>query len=282
MTMDLRQIKNLILDMDGVLWHGEIPMPGLAGFFATLRALDIGFVLATNNATKIAGQYTAKLAGFGLDIPPEQILTSAEAAAGYLQTQYPAGATVYAVGEAGLREALRSHGFTLLAQEGFVAPKARADVVVVGLDRFACWDQLASAAYLIRHGARFIGTNADATFPSEVGPVAGAGALLAFVETASGVTAEITGKPERAMFEEALRRLGGTPQNTAMVGDRLETDIAGGKEAGLHTILVMSGVTTAETLAGHPIQPDRVCEHIGALAAALRDARREAVHGRAD
>lgn len=282
MTIHLKQIQKLILDMDGVLWHGDMPMPGLADFFDTLRALDIGFVLATNNATKIATQYTQKLAGFGLDIPPELILTSAEAAAGYLQQQYPDGATVYAVGEAGLREALHSHGFTLLPEEGFVEPGTRADVVVVGLHRSACWSQLASAAYLVQHGARFVGTNADATFPSEVGPVAGAGALLAFVQAASGVQPEITGKPARAMFAEALRRLGAAPQNTAMVGDRLETDIAGGQTAGLHTILVMSGVTTEDKLAGHPVQPDMVCEDIGALAEVLLASRREEVHGRAD
>lgn len=282
MTLDLRQLENLILDMDGVLWHGDIPMPGLAHFFETLRRLEIGFVLATNNATRIATQYTKKLAGFGVAIPPELILTSAEATAGHLQRQYPEGATVYAAGEIGLHEALRSHGFTLLPDEGFVGPDARADVVVVGLSRFVCWDQLASAAYLIQHGARFVGTNADATFPSEVGPVAGAGALLAFVETASGVAPEIVGKPERAMFEEALRRLGARPDNTAVVGDRLETDIAGGQATGLHTILVLSGVVSEEGLALSALQPEMVCADITALADALLATRREEVHGRAD
>lgn len=280
MTFDLSKIKNLILDMDGVLWHGDIPAPGLVHFFETLRELEIGFVLATNNATRIATQYTQKLARFGVAVPPELILTSAEATAGHLQRHYPEGATVFAVGEKGLHEALRSYGFTLLPDEGFVGQDARADVVVVGLSRFACWDQLASAAYLVQRGARFVGTNSDATFPSEVGPVAGAGALLAFVETASGATPELVGKPQRAMFDEALRRLGARPDNTAVVGDRLETDIAGGQAAGLHAILVLSGVTTEATLAGHPVQPEMVCADIGALAAALLAARREEVHGR--
>ncbi len=282
MTVDLSKIKNLVLDMDGVLWHGEIPMPGLAAFFESLRALDIGFVLATNNATRVAAQYTQKLAGFGVDIAPELILTSAEATAGHLQRDYPDGATLYAVGENGLREALRSHGFTLLPDDGFVGPEARADAVVVGLSRRAGWEQLASAAYLIQRGARFVGTNADATFPSEVGPVAGAGALLAFVETASGVAPEIVGKPQRAMFAEALRRLGGRPENTAVVGDRLETDIAGGQAAGLQTILVLSGVVGEAELATSAIRPGMVCADIGALAGALRAARQEVGHGRAD
>jgi 4-nitrophenyl phosphatase len=281
MTFELRQIRNLILDMDGVLWHGDIPMPGLAEFFDTLRALDIGFVLATNNATKVAAQYTKKLEQFGLHVSTDLILTSAEATAGFLRQQYPDGATVYTVGEAGLCEALRNHGFTVLPQVGFVEPGTSADVVVVGLDRFACWERLASAAYLVQRGARFVGTNPDATFPNELGAVAGAGAFLAFVATASGVAPEIVGKPERAVFAEALRRLQAHPASTAMVGDRLETDILGGQEAGLHTILLLSGVTSREKLTGHPVQPGRVFDDISALGAALLAAQREEIHGRA-
>lgn len=280
MALALNSVKNLILDMDGVLWRGETPLPGLANFFTTLRELDVGFVLATNNATRVAVQYTEKLARFGVRVPPDHILTSAETTASYLSRSYPPGATVYAVGEAGLRQALQDAGFDLLPPNGLVAPEARADVVVVGLDRAACWERLASAAYLILNGARFVGTNSDVSFPTEMGPLPGAGALLAVVEKATGVAPEVIGKPAPAIFHEALRRLSAQPGTTAMVGDRLETDIAGAHAAGLPAILVLSGVTRRAQLPGNPVQPDAVFDDISTLATALRRARREEGNGR--
>jgi 4-nitrophenyl phosphatase len=282
MTLELNEIEDLIVDMDGVLWHGETALPGLADFFATLNELGIGFMLATNNATRVASQYTDKLARFGVTVPPEQILTSAEVTASHLAHHYPPQTTVYVVGEDGLRLALARHGFDLLPTGGLVAPGTRAGLVVVGLDRQACWEQLASAAYLIQNGAHFIGTNGDVTFPTEAGPLPGAGALLALLETATGVAPEIMGKPERAVFEEALSRLGATAATTAMVGDRLETDIAGAQAAGLPAILVLSGVTHRDQLAPHPVQPELVCQDIRELALALREARQEVVGGRQD
>ncbi|MCA9993595.1 MAG: HAD-IIA family hydrolase [Anaerolineales bacterium] len=261
----------LVLDMDGVLWRGETAMPGLADFFATLRRRQLNFMLATNNATKIATQYTEKLARFGVAVPPEQILTSAEATAGFLRQQYPAGARIFVVGEQGLHLALAAQGFELLPNNGRLDPTARADLVVVGFNRHATYTDMATAAYLIRQGARFIGTNPDKTFPSEIGPLPGAGSLLAFVETGSGQAPTIVGKPGRVLFDEAVRRLGTRPEQTAMVGDRLETDIAGGQNAGLRTILLLSGVTGREELARSPIHPDLVLADITALAAYLEN-----------
>lgn len=280
MALTLNTIKNLILDMDGVLWRGETPMPGLPAFFDTLRELGVGFVLATNNATRVAAQYTGKLQSFGVHVAPEQILTSAETTAAYLKHHYPPGTTVYAVGEAGLRHALADTGFDLLPSRGLVSPDTRADLVVVGLDREACWEQLASASYLVHHGAHFVGTNGDVSFPTEMGPLPGAGALLAVVEKATGVAPDVVGKPARAVFDEALRRLDAGPGTTVMVGDRLETDVAGAHAAGLRAILVLSGVTQREHLSDHPVQPDAIFDDIGALAAALREARREEGYGR--
>lgn len=264
-------LENLIIDMDGVLWRGETALPGLVPFFETLDHLGLGYVLATNNATKVATQYTEKLARFGVEVAPERILTSAEATAAYLRDEYPEGISAYVVGEEGLHRAMREKGFDLLEADGFVGAAARTELVVVGFNRYACYDQLASAAHLIVNGARFVGTNPDPSFPSEVGPLPGAGALLNFIQTGTGVEPLVIGKPGKAIFKAALRRLGGQPENTAMVGDRLETDIKGAKAAGLYTILVLSGVTDREKAEGAETRPDLICENIEVLATRLEE-----------
>lgn len=259
--------------MDGVLWRGETPMVGLAPFFRTLDELRINFVLATNNATKVATQYAEKLARFGVSVSPDVILTSSEATASYLQDHFQAGATAYVVGEDGLRQAMAAHGFQLLvngAANGMIDAHDHADVVVVGFTRHACYRQLASAAYLVNKGALFVGTNPDVTFPHEVGPLPGAGAYLAFIQAATNREPVVVGKPGRAIYEEALRRLGATGDETAMVGDRLETDIAGAQAAGLRSILLMSGVTSRETLAASETRPDFVLENIQELSLFLK------------
>lgn len=268
------KVENLILDMDGVLWRGETAMPGLADFFKTLDELGLDYVLATNNATKVATQYTEKLARFGVEVPAEKILTSSEATAAYLRQEYPAGISTYVVGEEGLRLALREKEFDLLEADGFVGAHARTELVVVGFTRHVCYAQLASAAHLILNGARFVGTNPDPTIPTEVGPLPGAGAILNFIQTGTGTEPLIIGKPGKAVFEEALRRLDGRPENTAMVGDRLETDIKGAQGAGLHTILLLSGVTSREKAESDEIQADLVCENIEELATRLQEGNR--------
>lgn len=272
-SYETQQIQNLILDMDGVLWLGETPLPGLVEFFETVRSLNLGFVLATNNATKTTTQYTEKLLRFGIEVPTSAILTSAEATAHYLSKQYPEGASVYVVGEEGLRLALKNCGFQLLAEEDdgiLSASRLQADLVVVGFTRHACYRQLASAATLVNNGARFVGTNPDVTFPHEIGPLPGAGALLAFIQAATGRAPLVIGKPGRAIFEEALHRLGSSPEATAMVGDRLETDISGAQAAGLKTILLLTGVTKREQLAGSDIVPDLVMEGLEQLTGYLK------------
>lgn len=259
-------LKHLILDMDGVLWRGETPMPGLERLFATLKDLNVGYVLATNNATKVATQYAAKLARFGVEVPPERILTSAEATASHLRQLHPAGTSAYVVGEDGLRRAMGDAGFDVIVSDGFVGQDARAELVVIGFNRHVCYGQLASAAHLVNHGAQFVGTNPDVTFPSEVGPLPGAGSLLAFVQAATGATPTIIGKPGRAIFNEALGRLDARPEQTAMVGDRLETDIRGAKDAGLRTILLLSGVTSRKKAEQSQLKPDLILDDISALA----------------
>lgn len=265
----MKQIKNLILDMDGVLWRGNTPMPGLAAFFETLRELEVGFVLATNNASKTAVQYTEKLASFGVTMPPEAILTSALATADYVSHQHPAGAIAYVAGGHGLHQALRDKGYRLLTPDEVWAG-ATAAFIAVGFHPEITYRELAAGALLVQRGAQFIGSNPDSTFPSEIGLLPGAGALIAFVATATGVTPTIIGKPGPIMFQEAMLRLGGTTDNTAMVGDRLGTDITGGKAAGLRTILVLSGITQPEELATSELQPDYILPDIAGLTERLR------------
>lgn len=243
-------------------------MPGLAEFFAAMRQRGIGFALATNNATKTAVMYTEKLARFGIEVPPEQIVTSAEATAGYLRQEYEAGTAVYVVGDAGLHQAIAAQGFTIVTPEE-ARQGAEATAVVAGFSRSATYEIMAMGAHLINRGARFIGTNPDPSFPSEIGPLPGAGALLAFIETGTGVQPTLIGKPGPIMFQQAMQRIGGLPENTAMVGDRLTTDILGGQNAGLRTIFLLSGVNTREDIERTGIRPDFVLADIGELTAVL-------------
>ena len=212
-------IRNLILDMDGVLWHGETPLGDLPAFFAALAALDLDYILATNNATKTLAQYVQKLARFGADIPAECILTSAETTGAYLARHYPPETRIYVLGEQGLWQALRSRRFSLLAVDGYISTTTTVDLVVVGYTRETAYPELANAALLINRGARFIGTNPDKTIPDELGFLPGAGAYLAFLAAATGRKPTVIGKPNRFVFEEAMRRLDARTEETAMVGE---------------------------------------------------------------
>jgi len=253
----LRQIRHLIIDMDGVLWRGDEPMPGLRQFFDFLRQQEISFVLATNNSSRKPTQYVSKLARFGVEVPIEAILTSAEVSAAYLADVAPSGSRVYVIGEEGIRHALVERGFAL--------DDEHAEYVVVGWDRHVTWDKLATASLLIHDGAGFVGTNPDVSYPTERGPVPGNGALLAAIEAATGVEATVTGKPEPRIYEEALRRMRANPETTAMIGDRLDTDIAGAKHANLLTVLVLSGIAAESDLDTSSIRADLVTENIEAL-----------------
>lgn len=265
----MNNIKNLILDMDGVLWHGETPLPGLADFFKTLRKHDIQFVMVTNNASKTPQQYVEKLARFGVAVGEDQIFTSAEATGDYLQKTYGKGANAFVVGDVGLQTAVRKRGFRLLSVEEAMGGET-AVFVVAGFNPNAVYAQMAAGALLIHKGAHFIGTNPDLTFPSEYGPLPGAGSFLAFLQAATGVEPVVIGKPGPLIFQMAMEKLGGTRQNTAMVGDRLETDIAGGKAAGIQTILVLSGISQRNDVAkANGLQPDFIFEDIQEISVAI-------------
>jgi 4-nitrophenyl phosphatase len=263
-THTLRNLRYLIVDMDGVLYRGREALPGVGPFLDFLRAQDIGFVLATNNSTKTPQQFVDKLAGMGVAVGPDEILTSAQATASYLAGIAPPGTRVFMVGQEGLQTSLDAAGFALVDED--------AAYVVAGMDFTICYGRLRDATLQIRAGAQFIGTNPDRTFPSEVGIVPGAGSLLAFLEAATGVAPTVVGKPGTAMVEQALVRLGARPASTGMLGDRLETDILAGKRAGLPTLLVFSGVTDRELLARSEIQPDVVFDDVPHLHAAWQAA----------
>ncbi|PID86236.1 MAG: haloacid dehalogenase [Chloroflexi bacterium] len=264
----LSHIKNLILDADGVLWCGDTPIPGLHEFIDTLNQKGIGFVVATNNASKTSMMYTERFKRYGIDVSPEQVVPSAEATASYLREEYPAGTAVFPVGEKGLHDALLAQGFTLVSEEEALTG-AKAELVVVGFNRHATYQLMAMGAHLINQGARFIGTNPDPSYPSERGPMPGAGALLAFIQASTGVKPTIIGKPGPIMFQQAVKRLGGTLENTAMVGDRLTTDILGAHNIGLNTILVLSGVSKLEDVKIQNIKPDFIFADIREITAAL-------------
>lgn len=262
----LASIRHLIVDMDGVLWRGDHPLPGLTDFFATLQALDIRFVLATNNASKRPDDYQEKLARFGVAVPLEAILTSAQATADYLASIAPPGTPVYAIGGNGVRHALEEKGFLLTEED--------VRYVVVGWDPDLYWQKMAKAALLIQRGAGFIGTNPDTTYPTPAGRVPGNGSNLAVLELTTGVQPVVIGKPEPWLYRTAMARMGASPETTAAVGDRLDTDILGGRRAGLRTILVLSGITTREELVRSPWRPDLVCADIGELARLWRESVR--------
>jgi 4-nitrophenyl phosphatase len=253
----LRIVQHIIIDMDGVLYRGSEAIPGTVAFIDFLRSQGIGFVLATNNSTRTPQQFVGKLAGMGVKVQAGEVLTSSQATASYLASIAPPGARVFVVGMEGLRAALSDEGFRLVDDD--------AEFVVAGMDFTICYERLAQATLQIRAGARFIGTNPDRTFPSERGIVPGAGSLLAFLEAATGVEPLVIGKPETAMVEQALAQLRAKPATAAMLGDRLETDILAGQRAGLHTLLVLSGVTERAMLADSQIQPDLVFEGVAHL-----------------
>jgi 4-nitrophenyl phosphatase len=259
----LRGVRHLIVDMDGVLWHGSEGLPGLTTFFDFLFARGVDFTLATNNASKRPQQYLEKLASLGVEMSIDRIFTSAQATAAYLTDVASPGAPVYVIGMEGIRDALAGQGFELV-EEG-------ARYVVVGWTRDLTWQKLATATLQIRAGAEFIGTNPDPTFPSEAGLVPGNGASLAALEAATGTEPQIVGKPSPWLFRQAMERMGATPETTAMVGDRLSTDIVGGINAGIMTILLLSGVTSEADLAQSSIKPDLIYDDLEALMAAWRE-----------
>ncbi len=265
MASQLGAIRALIIDMDGVLWRGSQVLPGVAEFFAFLNHNSIRFLLSTNNATRTAESVVEQMKRIGVDIKSEQGLTSANATARWLRHKLAPGARVLVIGEKALSQELAREGFDPVDPTDPLRSGERTAAVVVGLDRRFTYDKLYRAMVEIRLGAEFIATNGDVTFPAEHGLAPGAGALVAAVRAASQTEPTTIGKPHQPMYETALELLGTPREQTAMLGDRLDTDIEGGEAAGLPTILVMTGVTTEGELRASRIKPTFVFPDLIAL-----------------
>jgi 4-nitrophenyl phosphatase len=247
----LGDIQALVIDIDGTLLRGAQPLPGVSSFFAFLAQQRMPFVVASNNTTKSACTYQKKLAGLGVQVRADQILTAGVATARYLGEKLHPRASLYVIGEPALEVLLRQAGFTLLGDAD-----QEADAVIVGGDSTLTYDKIKYAALHLQRGARFVGTNPDLLCPTEEGLVPEAGTTLAALEAATGVSPVVIGKPAHHLFETAVAIMGRQREATAVVGDRLETDILGGKQTGLKTILVTTGVDNRSTIAQKGIEPD--------------------------
>ena len=274
MVTVLSNTRALIIDMDGVLWHGDTPMAGLVSFFDALRQSAMPFILATNNASLTQQAYVDKLAGMGVAVTAQEVLTSSMVTAHYLSQRYvPANTRVFVIGESGLRVPLVAAGFVLTDLYEVAtadAPDAGAALVVCGLDRKLTWDKLATATLHLRAGATLIASNGDMTLPTELGQVCGNGPILAALEMAAGITTEVkVGKPEPFMYQQALEILGVTAAETVAIGDRLDTDILGAVNAEMRSVMVLSGTSTEADIAAVDFSPTWVLDDIQAITDSL-------------
>lgn len=255
-------IRNLILDMDGVLWIENRPIGDLASIFHTIRDKGYGFCLATNNSTRTPEDIIRRLERFqvtGLQV--DQIVTSSQTLAHVLAEKFPQRGYVYAIGENGLTSALKAQGFEFSAEDeddGVVA-------VAMGMDRGISFTKLRWATLLIRKGVPFYATNPDRTFPTPQGLIPGAGSLISALIASTDVDPIMTGKPKPFMIELALARLSATSNNTLVVGDRLDTDILAGATAGCQTALVLSGISTEKQARIEQLKPDIITQDLSAL-----------------
>jgi NagD protein len=254
--MSKREIRSWLMDMDGVLVREEHAIPGADRFIARLRELDRPFLVLTNNSMYTPRDLSARLGQGGLDVPEDSIWTSALATARFLQDQRPGG-TAFAIGEAGLTTALHDAGYTL--------SERRPDYVVLGETRTYSFERIAQAIRLILAGARFIATNPDPTGPTPDGPLPATGSVAALISRATGIAPYFVGKPNPLMMRSALNAIDAHSESTAMVGDRMDTDVVSGLEAGMHTVLVLTGSTRREEAERFPFRPSRIIDSIADL-----------------
>jgi 4-nitrophenyl phosphatase len=241
-SVDFRRIRGVLFDMDGVVYVGSKVLPGVQEMFDYLEQTGRKWLCVTNNASKTPAQFVEKMTSMGLHAKPEQILGSAEAAASWLAEQieqngWPRGKVII-VGQDGLKTALKQNHFELTNDP------AEAAYAVAGINFDLTYEDLARVTLAIRNGARFIGTNGDASFPSERGQLPGAGSILALLATATGVQPTVIGKPNRGMYDQAIRRVGANVDEVLMVGDRYDTDISGALKIGMPTVGILTGVSS--------------------------------------
>jgi NagD protein len=254
--MTRREIRSWLMDMDGVLVREAQAIPGADAFLARLRDRGTPFLVLTNNSIYTRRDLAARLRVSGLDVPEDSIWTSALATARFLEDQRPGG-SAFVIGEAGLTTALHTAGYTLTEREP--------DYVVLGETRTYSFERITQAIRLIDRGARFIATNPDATGPSADGPLPATGSVAALISRATGVDPYYVGKPNPLMMRSALNAIDAHSETTAMIGDRMDTDVVSGLEAGLETILVLTGLTTQEDAERHPFRASRIVDSVADL-----------------
>ncbi|MGB2955316.1 MAG: HAD-IIA family hydrolase [Anaerolineales bacterium] len=266
----MTKFKTILLDGDGVLWKSDNPIPGINPFFEFLAGNGINWALLTNNNTRTAQDYIDKLAKFGISANSNSVFTSSTTTAEYLLERFGQGAPLHVVGMDGLITTLEDAGFQLsIGEEN---PENEVVAVVAGMDRQINHQKIKIAMRLIINGAAFIATNTDGSFPTPEGINPGTGMVIGALQFTSGVEPYIAGKPHPAIFETALKALGSTPEETLMVGDRLETDILGANLLGIMTAAVLTGVTSRREIKKNQIQPDYIFEDIAVLHQALSEA----------
>ena len=251
-----------LMDMDGVLVHEEHLVPGADRFLAELQSNGTPFMVLTNNSIRTPRDLQARLRRSGLDLPETAIWTSALATATFLGNQRPNG-SAYVVGESGLTTALHDIGYVLTDSDP--------DYVVLGETRTYSFEAITTAIRLVERGARFIATNPDATGPSRDGSLPATGAVAALITRATGRDPYYVGKPNPLMMRSALRSIGAHSASTLMIGDRMDTDVVSGLEAGLRTILVLTGISTRESVEGFPYRPTLVLDSVADLIGRTQD-----------
>jgi len=250
------EIECWLTDMDGVLVHENHALPGAAELLQQWRDEGKPYLVLTNNSMYTPRDLSARLRASGLEVPEEAIWTSALATAAFLAEQMPGG-SAFVIGEAGITTALH--------EAGFIMTDTKPDYVVVGETRNYSFEAITRAIRLIDGGARFIVTNPDATGPSAEGPTPATGAVAALITKATGREPYVVGKPNPMMFRSALNKIGAHSENTGMIGDRMDTDVIAGIEAGLHTILVLSGISDAAEIEKYPFRPSEVLSGVTEL-----------------
>lgn len=262
-------MKTLLLDGDGVLWRSDEAVPGLHELFEVVKERGINWALITNNATRQLERYVEKFESFGIEADIENIFSAASATGEYLCQRYEPGTTIFVLGEIGLVETLRSAGFDVYTGEEI--PDKPITLVIAAMDRDLTYRKLDIATHLIRGGATFIGTNPDKTIPTPDGLSPGSGTMLAALVASTDVEPLIVGKPKPAIFQTAMAHFDADPATTFMVGDRLETDILGAVNAGISSILVLTGASTRDMIKERDYQPDYIFDSIAELAKDLKN-----------
>ncbi|MFC7407214.1 HAD-IIA family hydrolase [Georgenia alba] len=243
------QIENWLTDMDGVLVHEGVALDGAAEFIGALREKGLPFLVLTNNSIFTPRDLSARLSASGIEVPEERLWTSALATATFVSQQMPNG-SAYVIGEAGLTTALH--------EAGYILTETNPDYVILGETRTYSFSAITTAVRLIKRGARFIATNPDSTGPSVEGPLPATGAVAAMISKATGQAPYFIGKPNPVMIRAALNRIEAHSEATAMIGDRMDTDVLAGMEAGLRTYLVLTGSTSAQEVETYPYRPTEV------------------------